>query len=123
MEDQMPEDGYGINSVADRRYYHFVAVNGGGVGLGPFWRKLGEMGEIERPEIAVPVESPAFKLEHRKLRLKKPYARGEAAITLSEHGNGRPPFLYDLFAARIDFKDNPCLDSWIEDRKQEYFNI
>lgn len=105
----MPERVCGINSVADRRYYHFVAVSGRGLGLPTFWRKVSEIGAIERPSIAVPVESPRFKLEHRKLRLERAYARGAAALTLSEHGAGRPPFLYDLFAARIDFEDNPCL--------------
>jgi len=105
----MPERVCGINSVADRRYYHFVVARGKGAVPATLWRKLNEIGEIERPNFTVPLESTRFKLEHRKLRLERAYARGATTLTLSEHGNGRPPFLYDLFAARIDFEDNPCL--------------
>jgi hypothetical protein len=102
----MPERTCGINTVADRRYYHFVVVSGKGMSLATYWKRLNDMGEIERPKMAVPVESPRFTLEHRKFRSERAYARGAAAQTLSEKGNGRPPFLYDLFAARIEFEDN-----------------
>lgn len=107
----MSESDCGINSAADKRYYHFVAVKGRGAVLSRLWRILSDFGEgeIERPVVAVSLESTRFKLEHKKLRLKKPYAKGAAALTLSEHGRGQPPFLYDLFAARIDFEDAPCL--------------
>jgi hypothetical protein len=109
MEGHVPERVYGINSVADRRYYHFVALTGRGLGPATFWKKLNEIGEIERPDVAVPVDSPRFKLEHRKFRSKRVYARGAVTATLSEHGKGGPPFLYDVFAARIEFEDDPCL--------------
>jgi hypothetical protein len=102
----MPERVFGINAVADRRYYHFVAVSGRSISLAAYWRRLNEMGAVERPRVPVPTESPRFTLEHRKLRLEKTYARGATMQTLSEKGNGRPPFLYDLFAARIGFEED-----------------
>ncbi len=102
----MPERICGANTVADKRYYHFVALTGRGMSLATYWRRLAMMGEVERPKVAVPVESSRFVLEHRKLRLGRAYARGAVTQTLSEQGNGRPPFLYDLFAAGIEFGDD-----------------
>jgi len=100
----MAERICGVNTVADRRYYHFVAVSGKGLSVATYWKKLSEMAEIERSKVTVPIESSRFTLEHRKLRSDRGYARGATAQTLSEKGTGRPPFLYDLFAAKIDLE-------------------
>lgn len=98
----MTGSAHGINSIADRRYYHFIVIKGGSLTLPAYWRKLDEEGKVERPRIQVPVESRRFTLEHRKLRYKKTYARGNTAVYLSDRGLGEAPFHYDLFAARID---------------------
>lgn len=94
---------HGINSIADRRYYHFVAVAGGGLTLPTYWRKLEEKGRVEQPRVQVPVESSSFTLEHRKFRYKRAHARGDTADYLSDRGRGGAPFHYDLFAANFAF--------------------
>ncbi len=100
----MTDSAFGINSIADRRYYHFVAVKGSGLTLPAYWRRLGEIGMIERPRIPVPVGSSCFTLEHRKFRHGTGYARSETARYLSDEGEGFAPFHYDLFAARMDLE-------------------
>ena len=100
----MVESMTGISGLADKRYYHFVLARTEAVGLDACWRKLRALGDVIRPKAAVPPGAPGFALEHRKLRSERAYARGEAAITLSEKGNGGPPFLYDLFAAKINLR-------------------
>lgn len=94
---------HGINSIADRRYYHFVVLNRGSLTLPAYWQRLGEIGRVEQPRVPAPIDARPFKLEHRKLRYKKSYARGGTADYLSDRGHGEPPFHYDLFAARFDF--------------------
>lgn len=103
----MTDSAFGINSLADTRYYHFVVVKGGSLTLSAYWRRLDEIGKIERPRVEVPVESQRFTMEHRKLRYEVPFARGAAAEYLSQRGEGRAPFLYDLFAVRMDFQGEP----------------
>jgi hypothetical protein len=97
----MSERAYGINSVADQRYYHFVIVRARGLALAAYWRSLGDLGKVERPHVALPLRGLRFTLEHRKFSSERAYARGATAQILSENGKGRAPFLYDLFAARI----------------------
>jgi hypothetical protein len=94
----------GISSLADKRYYHFVLAKTEATGLDACWRKLRALGDVLRPKAAVPLGAPGFALEHRKLKSEQAYARGEAAIILSEKGNGRPPFHYDIFAAKISLR-------------------
>jgi hypothetical protein len=105
----MTDSAFGINSIADKRYYHFVLVKSSGLTLSAYWRKLSEIGEVERPHVRTPVESQLFSLEHRKLRLEVPFARGATSEYLSERGNGRPPFFYDLFAGKMEFKGESYL--------------
>jgi hypothetical protein len=105
----MTDSVCGINSLADRRYYHFVVVKGGGLTLPAYWRRLDEIGRVERPRVQVPVDSQRFVLEHRKLRYEVAFARGSTAEYLSQRGDGRAPFLYDLFAARMDFQGESYL--------------
>jgi hypothetical protein len=105
----MPERACGINSVADQRYYHFVVVRRPGVSLSAYWKSLANVGEIARPKVAVPVGGSRFTLEHRKLSSERTYARGASAQLLSDHGKGRPPFFYDLFAGRIDYRQDAYL--------------
>jgi hypothetical protein len=105
----MSERTCGINSLADRRYYHFVVVKTHGLGLAAYWRRLQAFGEISRPTSAVSGGTSEFRLEHRKFLSHKPYARGATAEVLSERGNGRPPFYYDLFAAKIEFREGAYL--------------
>ncbi len=93
----------GLNSIADQRYYHFVVLRDRErFSLATFWRGVGDVLE--------PIHSAAFSeqkciVQHRKLRSAKSFARGAVAGTLSEKGQGRPPYLYDLFAAKVDLRD------------------
>ena len=98
----MTDRTFGINGIADQRYYHFVAVKDSGLTLSAYWRKVAEIGGIERPRVQVPVQAPHFNLEHRKLLYEVPFARGATAESLSQQGKGAPPFLYDLFAATME---------------------
>jgi hypothetical protein len=100
----MANNEYGINSLADQRYFNFVAVKDSrGFSLPRYWRSFGE---IARPSRALACNSSFYTIEHRKLRSDKAYARGNVAQELSERGNGRPPFLYDLVAIETEIHDS-----------------
>jgi hypothetical protein len=101
----MPQKGE-VGRVGDRRYYHFVAMRAKSPSLSAYWNRMKEFGDLRRQELSIPLESSHFAIEHRKLVLDKGYARGAVAQVLSERGNGRPPFVYDLFAARLTFNGN-----------------
>jgi hypothetical protein len=105
----MTERASGIDSIADRRYYHFVAVSGSGVTPAGYWKRLQKFGEIVKHKTASSFGTSHFAIEHRKLRTSRAYARGQTAMLLSEHGNGRAPYYYDLFACKLDFRDTQCI--------------
>jgi hypothetical protein len=98
----MDKRPYGLRSLADRRYYHFIVMTARHVSLNSYWRKVGGLGKVERPRLSVSFGTSSFAIEHRKIQLDKPYARGETARSLSERGGGRAPFWYDLFAASVE---------------------
>ncbi len=99
----MTDQSFGINSVADRRYYHFVLAKTE-TRLPGYWKELRRLGDIVKPAAAVAAGEPDLELEHRKLKSERAYARGIAGFQLSQNGNNRPPFLYDLFAATLHFR-------------------
>ena len=97
----MSDRSYGIHGIADRRYYHFVVVKGRTISVSSYWKQLSNQWNIRRSPTELQLSTTHFSLEHRKLSLDRSYARGAASILLSEHGKGRPPFLYDLFAGKL----------------------
>lgn len=99
----MQEGDFGINSIADQRYYHFVVLrDGGGFSLPAYWKRIGNVLE---PTRSAAFSEDRFVVQHRKLRSAKAFARGVVSQALSEHGEGRPPYLYDLVGARVELRD------------------
>jgi len=89
-------------NIADQRYYHFVLLREiQDFSLKSYWQSVGDVVTTAKSESWV---TGPYPVQHRKLRADIPFARGAVAELLSEKGQGRPPFLYDLFAARINFK-------------------
>jgi hypothetical protein len=88
--------------VADQRYYHFVLLREiQEFSLKSYWRSVGDVVTTTKSESWA---SDPYPIQHRKLRNAIAFARGAVAELLSERGQGRPPFLYDLFAAKINLR-------------------
>ena len=101
----MADNEYGINSLADQRYYNFVMVKDTrGFSLARYWRNVGE---IARPGRVIDCISSLGKMEHRKLISDRGLARGNVAGELSELGKGRPPYWYDLVAFEMEIDASP----------------
>src|SRR5690242_1428599 len=105
----MFQRGFGIDAIADRRYYHFIVLRGGSISVSSYWNRLGKVSSVHRMRYALELSTSDFTIEHRKICLERSYARGGTSLALSEHGKGRPPFFYDLFAAQLKFRDNQYL--------------
>lgn len=105
----MPERINNNSIGADKRYYHFVVVKAQNAKLASYWRRLHELGKVKESHFGVPNEVSRFVMEHRRLLYEKGYGRGAVAQLLSERGNGRSPFLYDMFAAKIQFREDTYL--------------
>jgi hypothetical protein len=91
---------YGRNAIADQRYYHFATLRTERAQpLSKVWRAIGNTIVPDRP---TSWKHHGIAIEHRKVRSDLGFARGELLERLSERGNGRKPFLYDLFAARME---------------------
>lgn len=95
----MADQRAGPASLADQRYYHFVVFRSGGLSLRALWGLLGNTRESKQQ---VPHLDAGNVLEHRKLRLLEPFARGSVALSLSANGDGKPPYFYDIFCGRFD---------------------
>jgi hypothetical protein len=94
----MTQSVYGLTSLADQRYYHFVVIEEQkGLSLGAYWRKVGDLRE---PARSLSFTDGDFVVQHRKLRSRRGYARGAVGEKLSEKGDGKPPFLYDVVAMK-----------------------
>lgn len=99
----MHGNDFGAGGIADQRYYHFVVLrDGGAFSLATYWKRLGD---VVAPAHPADYASGTALVQHRKLRSSKVFARGVVAETLSERGQGRPPFLYDVFGARVQVRD------------------
>ena len=89
-------------NVADQRYYHFVLLREiQDFSLKSYWRSVGDVVTTAKSES---LAADPYPFQHRKLRSDIAFARGAVAELLSEKGQGRPPFLYDLFAAKINLR-------------------
>jgi hypothetical protein len=98
----MPDKPFGLNSLADQRYYHFIVLRGEDeVNIAGLWRRLGDVQRAPRP---VEFRSDVCEIHHRKARSDNAYARGAVSRLLSEKGNGEPPFFYDVFVGRVTLK-------------------
>lgn len=87
---------HGLHSLADQRYYHFVALQGAKLTLAAYWRRFNA--GIHDPKSTVNATDAHVTLQHRKWRSNGSYARGAVSVELSENGEGRSPFFYDLIA-------------------------
>ncbi len=95
----MSERHFGLNGLADQRYYHFIAMRTDSeASLSTHWRKFADTQRAPKP---VEFSSAVCEVQHRKLRSRTSYARGAVAQLLSEKGDGLPPFFYDVFLARL----------------------
>jgi hypothetical protein len=92
------------DGLADRRYYHFILLSAKDANFGTYWKHLQKLGSIRRPKNSVETANDLFVMQHRKFVFERGYARGAVAQALSESGNGRPPFAYDLLAFKITFR-------------------
>jgi hypothetical protein len=103
----MPADSsYGLHSLADQRYYHFVAIRGATLTPTSYWRKFEDLRD---PANSLDMSDARANVQHRKLVSKTSYARGAVAVKLSAKNDGRPPYYYDLFAMRADVGGSPLL--------------
>ena len=93
--------------VADQRYYHFVVLREiHNFTLKSYWRSVGDVSLTARSEDGT---DDQYHIQHRKLRSSMSFARGAVAERLSEKGEGRPPYLYDLFAAKFSVQTDTYL--------------
>jgi hypothetical protein len=96
----MAESTYGIGSVADQRYYHFILwKTKRDLSLPALWRRIGDVVDPVRP---LGSRNSLYSIQHRKLRSETSYGRAGIAAELSENGKGEPPFYYDVFVMTID---------------------
>jgi len=92
-----------LSVFADQRYYHFVVAKvGAKFSLETYWKA---MGDLVSPKNGIAVSEKSYAIEHMKLRSARAYARGAVSEALSTKGDGRPPFLYDLFAMKLRIKE------------------
>ena len=102
----MPRPEYGIKSLADKRYYHFVVARSTRkLNLKTIWDLVGD---CRTPGRQLSNESTGA-LVHRKLRSPIAYGRGSLLAALSEKGAGNPPYLYDVFVGEIQQKEERLL--------------
>jgi hypothetical protein len=96
----MAESTYGIGSVADQRYYHFLLWKiKRELSIPVLWRRVGDMVE---PARQLGSRSSNHVIQHKKLKSERNYARAGIAEALSANGDGRPPFYYDVFVMTVD---------------------
>jgi hypothetical protein len=98
---------HGLRSLADQRYYHFLALQDDhGLTVGGVWKKLHD---VQNGDDTVDFKDTGFVIQRKKLKSRRAYARGTIADTLSERGDGKPPYFYDVVVVRADFAGNSFL--------------
>ena len=103
----MAQQTLDVAGAADQRYYHFVAVRAStSDGVDGYWRALRN---ARPPRTPLEFSGAGFSIQHRQLRSPKLYARGAVAQAVSQSGDGSPPYLYDVFAARVDIRRSSYL--------------
>jgi hypothetical protein len=85
--------------LTDQRYYHFVALRDNGrYSLPVYWRQIGDVAPLSGEQRDV--STSTSEVQHRQLKLPKPYARGGVLQAISKSKDGSPPYLYDLFGIK-----------------------
>lgn len=103
----MAELTYGIGSVADQRYYHFVLWKiKRELSVPTLWRRIGDAVDPARP---LSSRNSHYSIHHKKVKSEISYGRAGIAAELSANGKGDAPFYYDVFVMTVDVERVPYL--------------